>query len=84
MLLLLGSVVAISLMLPGGPLRGLQPLSRHLRQWQSWRVAQVAGAAHVGLWALAVLLLSWADWRVPWRFIVGFRVLLDFVVIVVS
>ena len=50
----------------------LQPTSAHLRQFQCGAVAQVAARMHIGLLAVAVVVMGWPDTTLPLRFITGF------------
>ena len=34
----------------------------------------IAGQVHVALLAAAVILLAWPDWRLPYRFLTGFKI----------
>ena len=51
----------------------LQPLSQHLRKQQRGAVAKVAAKMRVAFLAVAVILLSWPDTKLPSRYITGFR-----------
>jgi len=51
-----------------------QLLSVHLRQFQVGPAAKVASRINVGLIAIAVILMSWPQWRLPSHFVSGFKV----------
>ena len=50
----------------------LEPVSEHLRKFQSPTVATVAGKVHVALIIVCCIVMQWVDWRLAWRFIKGF------------
>ncbi len=54
--------------------RRCYPATVALRRHQPPTVAQVAGTVHVAFIADLILLMGWPDWRLPWSFLEGFRV----------
>ena len=51
-----------------------RPLHICLARQQAPSVARIAGKVHLGLLAVMVVLMEWPDWRLPLRFIGGFRI----------
>ncbi len=50
----------------------MQPLTEHLKQYQVGSVKLIAGRVHLGLLAIAAVIMHWADYRIPPRYITGF------------
>jgi hypothetical protein len=50
----------------------LEHLSDVLRRFQRPQVHSVTRGLHMGLLAVAVVLLAWSDWRLPLRYVTGF------------
>ena len=49
------------------------PFTKRLVQLQQPTANVVAGKVHIGFVALLTVILEWADWRLPARFVTGFQ-----------
>ena len=52
----------------------IQTFARKLRKYQCLPVRRVAAKIHIGLIAVACILIRWPDWRLAQQFVTGFDV----------